>query len=119
MIRFNHREDFEDLPGSCLFLIALDTCNESALYDVAAARKTLEELSLDNYPGENVSDFLNEAQRLIKIMLRDYALPVSTGSDMLDKLTKTWCEYFNRKIHGLLDLVMTMEHKYKLSDLGS
>ena len=97
--------------------MALDTwCNASALHDVAGARKTLEELSLDNYPGENVSDFLNEAQRLIKILLGDYALPVSTGSDMLDKLTKTSSEYFNRKIHGLLDLVMTMEHKYKLSD---
>ena len=116
VIRFNHRTDFEDLPGSCLFLMALDTCNASALHDVAGAKKTLEDLSLDSYPGENVSDFLNEAQRLIKIMLGDYALPVCTGSDMLDKLTKTSSEYFNRKIHGLLDLVMTMEHKYKLSD---
>jgi hypothetical protein len=49
-------------------------------------------------------------------MLGDYALPVCTGSDMLDKLTKTSSEYFNRKVHSLLDLVMTMEHKYKLSD---
>ena len=116
VVRFNHRTDFEDLPDSCLFLMGLDTCNASALHDVAGAKKNLEELSLDSYPGENVSDFLNEAQRLIKIMLGDYALPVCTGSDMLDKLTKTSSEYFNRKIHGLLDLVMTMEHKYKLSD---
>ena len=96
--------------------MALDTCNASALHDVAGARKTFEDLSLDTYPGENVSDFLNEAQRLIKIMLGDYALPVCTGSDLLDKLTKTSSEYFNRKIHSLLDLVMTMEQEYKLSD---
>ena len=53
--------------------------------------------SLDSYPGENVTDFTTEAQRLIKIMQGDYALPVNTGSKLIQKVTKASCEYFNRK----------------------
>jgi hypothetical protein len=44
VIRFKHHTDFEDLPGSCLFLMALDMCNASALHDVAGAKESLVDL---------------------------------------------------------------------------
>jgi hypothetical protein len=58
----------------------------------------------------------NEALRLIKIMQGGYALPVSTGSRFLKKVSKTSSEEFNRKIFNLLDHVKTMEYKYKVLD---
>jgi hypothetical protein len=45
-----------------------------------------------------------------------YALPVSTGSRLLKKISATSSEEFNRKIYNLLDHVKTMEHKYKVLD---
>ena len=115
-IRFDHRLDFEYLSGACLFMMALETWNASVSHDVKGARNQLDGLTLDSYPGENVTDFTTEAQRLIKIMQGDYALPVNTGSKLIQKVTKTSCEYFNRKMYTLLDEVKTLEHEYKLSD---
>ena len=115
-IRFSHREDFELLPGSCLFMMALETCNASVFHDVEGAKKKLEALDLNSYPGENVTDFASEAQRLLKIMAGAYAIPVNTGSIMLMKLTTTSSEIFNRKIFALLDQAMTLESEYELQD---
>ena len=115
-IRFDHRLDLEYLSGACLFMMPLETCNASVAHDVEGARNQLDGLTLDSYPGENVTDFTTEAQRLIKIMQGDYALPVNTGSKLIQKVTKTLCEYFNRKMYILLDEVKTLEHEYKLSD---
>ena len=115
-IRFSHREDFELLPGSCLFMLALETCNASVFHDVEGAKKKLEALDLNSYPGENVTDLVSEAQRLLKIMAGAYAVPVNTGSTLLMKLTSTSSEIFNRKIFALLDHVMTLESEYELQD---
>ena len=115
-IRFNHLDDFDTLPGSCLFMMALETCNASVFHDVEGAKKKLEALNLSDYPGENVTDLSSEAQRLLKIMTGAYALPVNTGSSLLMKLTNTSSEIFNRKIFALLDTVMTLESEYELKD---
>jgi hypothetical protein len=115
-IRFSHREYFELLPGSCLFMMALETCNASVFHDVEGAKKKLEALDLNSYPGENVTDLAGEAQRLLKIMAGGYAIPVNTGSTLLMKLTNTSSEIFNRKIFALLDHVMTLESEYELQD---
>jgi hypothetical protein len=72
--------------------------------------------SLNSYPGENVTDFTSEAQQLIKIMEEAYALPVNTGSGLINKLTTTSSEFFNRKMWALLDSVMTSEMEYELTD---
>ena len=103
VIWYSHSADFKDLPGSCLFLVALATCNTSTFHDVEGACSLFENLFLDNYPGENISDLCTDAQRLIRIMLGDYALPVNTGSRLLNKVTKTSSKYFNCKIFTLLD----------------
>ena len=115
-IRFSHLDNFETLPGSCLFIMALETCNASAFHDIEGARKKLNALDLSAYPGENVTEFTSDAQRMIKIMQGAYSMPVNTGSQLITKVTKTSSELFNRKMWTLLDEVMTLEMKYELSD---
>jgi len=115
-IRYGHRKNFRRLPGSVYFMMALETCNASVSHDVEGAKSQFEALTLDTYPGENLSDFASAAQKLIKIMKGDYALPVNTGSKLLAKVTKTSSEFFNRKMFGMMDHVYTMEQKYKCAD---
>ena len=72
---FGHYNHFEDFPGSVLLMMALETCNASVAQDVAGALSKFERLSLPSYPGESVFDCATEAQRLVKILQHDYALP--------------------------------------------
>ena len=118
VIRFGQREDFKYLPGSCLFLMALETCNSSVSYDVDKAETDFLALTLDTYPGENITEFATEAQRLIKKMGGGYVIPIHTGSRLLIKVSKTSSEEFNRKIFSILDSVKDMEYKYKMMDPG-
>jgi hypothetical protein len=115
-IRFSHPKDFDTLPGSCLFMMALETCNASVFHDVEGAKKKLEALDLNSFPGKNVTDLAGEAQRLLKIMAGAYDVPVNIGSTLLMKLTHTSSEIFNCKIFALLDEVMTLESEYQLKD---
>jgi hypothetical protein len=62
IVRYGHRDDFESLPGSCVFMMALEACNASVAHDVEGARQKVEAMSLDSYPGENVTDFAADAQ---------------------------------------------------------
>jgi hypothetical protein len=96
--------------------MALKTCNASVLHDIDGAAQSFADLTLDTYPGENISDLCNEALLLIKIMQGGYALPDYTGSQLLRKVTCTLCEEFNRSVFNLLDIVKKMEHKYKVVD---
>ena len=115
-IRFSHHKDFETLPGSCLFMMALETCNASVFHVVEGAKKKLEALDLNSHPGENVTNLAGKAQRLLKIMAGTNAVPVNTGLTLLIKLTHTSSETFNRKVFVLLDDVMTLESEYELTD---
>jgi hypothetical protein len=96
--------------------MALETCNASVSHDIDGAATAFGALTLDTYPGENVSDFSTEALCLIKVMQGGNTLPVNTGLQLLQKVTRTSCEEFNRKVFNLLDYVKTMEHKYKILD---
>ncbi len=91
-----HQDNFNDVPGSVLVAMALETCNASVSHDIDGAAKAFEELTLDNYPGENITNLTTEALRLLKIMKGGYALPVHTGSRLFMKVTKTSSEEFNR-----------------------
>jgi hypothetical protein len=115
-IRHGHCDDFKLLPGSGLLMMALETCNASVSHDIEGATKQFFALTLDAYPGENISDFVTKALCLIKIMQGGYALPINVGSRLLVKVSKTSCEEFNRKIFALLDTVKTLEYKYQVLD---
>jgi hypothetical protein len=113
-IRYGHQDDFKKLSGACLLAMALETCNASASLDVDEATAAFNVLTLDSYPGENVADLMNKALKLVKIMKTGPSIPNNTGSRLLQKVTKTSCEEFNRKVFTLLDDVKNMEHKYKM-----
>ena len=115
-IRYGHQDNFNEVPGSVLVAMALETCNASVSHDIDGAAKAFDELALDTYPGENITNLTTEALRLLKIMQGGYALPVHTGSRLLMKVTKTSSEEFNRKVFARLDPVKEMEYKYKVLD---
>jgi hypothetical protein len=76
----------------------------------------LDELKLDNYPGEDITACSAYAQKQFKIAQSGYAPPVRSGSNLLLKLSTTECEQFNRQVYEMLDLVKKFENKYKLAD---
>jgi hypothetical protein len=100
------------------FLMALKTCNSLVLYDVEKAELDFASLSLDQLPGENISNFATEAQQLVKKMRGGYVIPIHTGSWLLIKVSKTSSKEFNQKIFAPLDTVKDMEYKYKMTDQG-
>jgi hypothetical protein len=115
-VRYDHLDDFFDIPGSVIFVMSLDICNASQSFDIEGALENLERLTLDDYPGEDVTEYGAIAQKYIKSMQGGCALPVKTGSKILYKFTKTSCEKFNRKIFTKLDETKAMEQLYKLQD---
>ena len=59
-ICYGHCNDFRDLPGSALLLMALERCNACVWHNINGATSLFNELTLDSYPGENISDFATE-----------------------------------------------------------
>lgn len=49
-------------------MMVLEVCHASFSFKMDDAATKLEALTLVEFPGENISKFANEAQRLIKIM---------------------------------------------------
>jgi DNA mismatch repair protein MutH len=76
--------DFKRVPaGQVLFsiMMVLDACHASGIeQDFEEARKALETMPLEDFPSEDVSNFATSAQKKIKILLSDYALPIDLGS---------------------------------------
>jgi hypothetical protein len=99
--------------------MALDVCNASVSFDIEGAQDKLDGLTLNDFPGENLTDFVATAQKYVKIMQGRYALPICVGFKLLMKCTKTECEFFNRKAFYFLDRVKGMEDGYKLADPAS
>ena len=56
-------------------MMVLDVCHASFAFKMKDATMSLSALTLEQFAGENVSKFSNEAQRLIQIMKGGYALP--------------------------------------------
>ena len=107
--RYDHYENFEHLPGQVYFMLVLDACHASVSLDISSASKSLEEMVLSSFPGQNINDFATEALRHIKMMQHGWSIPFNTGSKLIFKTTKTDSEYFNRQMFTLLDKVKEME----------
>jgi hypothetical protein len=114
--RFGHLPNFDTLPGSCIFMMAIEACNASMVHEIERACQKLESMTLDSFPGEDVTGFATSARKLIMVMQCGYALPVTTGSCIITKLTKTSSEFFNRKMCALLDEVQTMERTFRFDN---
>jgi hypothetical protein len=118
-IQVDHHDKFLDFHGEVLFLMALDVCNASVYFDIEGAQEKLDGLTLNDFPGENLTEFVATTQKYVNIIQGGYALPIHVGSKLLMKCTKTECEFFNRKEFNFLDRVKGMEDGYKLADTAS
>ena len=83
--RFGNDDDYESYPGQVLFMMALDTYNASVQRDIAGAQAKYNDLSLDLYPGEDVTELATEALRLTNILSGSYALPLTLGTTLIKK----------------------------------
>ena len=73
-VRFSHLDNYDSLPGSALFMMTLEACNASISHDVDGARQKLEAMSLDSYPGEDVSAFAIRMPRKMSRLCREITL---------------------------------------------
>ena len=112
--KFGNDPKFEAYPGQILFLMALDTCNAPVQRDIAGAQTNFDSLALEMYPGKDITELATEALCLIHILSGSYALPLNLGSKLIKKVSNISSEFFNRKIHALLDSTRTLETKYRL-----
>jgi len=83
--RYNIDKNFESYPGQVLSKMALDTCNASVQRGIAGAQKRFEELTLDSFLAEDITELTTEALRLIYILAGSYALPLTLGSTLIKK----------------------------------
>ena len=109
VVQYNHMDNFKKYPGSIYLMMVLEVCHASFSFKMDEAGKSLEALTLSDFPGENISKFSNEAQRLIKIMKGGYALPYQLGSQILQKVCNTQSLYFNRTMYNLMDHALKLE----------
>ena len=109
LTRFRHDKEFDDYPGSVHLMMVYEVVNASTNLDISQATTLFADLELSNFPGENVSTFVDEALRLIHILECGYALPYQLGSQLLEKLVGTASSYFNMQVQLLLHEARTME----------
>ena len=95
-------------------MMALDTCNASVQCNVAGAQAKFNELTLDSFPEEDLTEIATKALHLIHILSGSYALPLNLGTVRIKKVTKTSSLFFNRKMFTLLDNARILEAKYRL-----
>jgi hypothetical protein len=61
-IRFDHHNAYLDFHGGVLFLMALYVCNASVSFDIEGAHDKIDELTVNDFPGENLTEFMATAQ---------------------------------------------------------
>jgi len=96
MISYN--KDFNELPGENYFMMVTNTCNASVSIDIESATSKFKELSLSNFPGEDISALSTLVLKYIKIMQGVYYLPPKLATDLLLKYQDTETEIFNRNV---------------------
>ena len=89
VVQHSHVDNFKKLPGQVYLMMVLEVCHASFSYKMDEAADKLTALQLSDFPGENISKFANESQRLIKIMQGGYSLPYQLGSTLLRKVCMT------------------------------
>jgi hypothetical protein len=97
-------------------MMVLDIYNASQSFNIDGAQTKLDELKLENYPGEDITACAAYAHKQFKIVQSGYAPPVCSGSKVLLKFCDTECEQFNRHLYAMLCLAKKLENKYKLAD---
>ena len=96
VVQHNHIPLLKKFPGNIYLIMVLEVCHTSFAFKMGDADTSLEAVSLNIFPIENVSKFANEAQRFIKTMEGVYALPYQLSSQLLQKVCASQSPYFNR-----------------------
>ena len=108
--RYDHMDDFEDVPGQIYLKMVMEACHASVSLDISSATSSLTSLSLSAFPGENISDFATEALRLLKILIAgSYSIDYQWGTKILIKVTNTSTQYFNLAMWDLFKNAKKME----------
>jgi hypothetical protein len=107
---------FYDYLGWVVPMTALDICNASPSFDIDGAQEKMDELKLEDYPGEDIMACTAYAQHQFKIVHSGYVPPFNSGSKLLLKFGNTECDQFNRQSYAMLDLVKKFENNFKLAD---
>jgi len=60
VVQNNHTPSFKKIPGNIYLMMVFDVCHASFEFKMEDAAKSLFELTLASFAGENVSEFANE-----------------------------------------------------------
>jgi hypothetical protein len=63
-------------------MIALDICNAYQAFDIEGAQSKMDELKLEHYPVEDVTEYAAFAQKQSKVIQNGYAPPFHSGSNI-------------------------------------
>ena len=110
--RFDHREDFDYLPGQVYFMMVLDVTHASVHVDLEDARTNLRDIELLSYPGENVADFADACLRYWKVLIMGFYVEYTWGSQLAQKLTNTSSALFNTRMTDMYVHAREMEENH-------
>ena len=79
--------------------------------NITGVRYSFSNLTLSDYPVQNMGNLIITSLKLIKIMQQGYAPTVDLGSRTLIKVSDISCDYFNLQVFNLLDKALTMKQK--------
>jgi hypothetical protein len=65
---YDHGPEFNGYPGPVVFIVALDICNASQSFDIEVAQAKMDDLKLEDYPGEDVTACASFAQKQCKVI---------------------------------------------------
>ena len=97
-------------------MIIIDTCNTSSAIDIEGAETYFTNISLNDFPGENISDIVTHALRHIKVMCGAYDIYPKLGMTLLLKVWKTSSDIFNQSILNYYSDTDEVETKYYPKD---
>jgi hypothetical protein len=67
-IRFDRHDAYLDFHRGVLFLMSLDVCNASVSFDIKGEHDKLHELTVNDFPGGSLTEFMATAQKYVKVM---------------------------------------------------
>jgi hypothetical protein len=97
-VRYDHDPLLYYYPWPIILMMTVDICNASQSYGIEGAHNKSDELTVDPYPGEDVTACTAFAQKQFKVVQSGYTPPFRSGSKLLLKLYGTECFENNHKI---------------------
>ena len=74
---FYHYEDLDDFTGQVYFMMIIYACNTPATINIEGTEKAFTNISLNDFPGENISDISTTSLRRINVMRGAYYITLN------------------------------------------